>query len=238
VPQSAPFSTGQRALTQSSRTLDAQLDALQPMLRHADAVPASSIEQSAVRVVEGNAAQLAVVPDEGSAAAVRASAWNEFQKSTRGQFASRSEAASVYRSNQLARAGVDPDSISAQAQGWQGSGRYYGVDRYRDITLREGTIIFGGVPGQSAYYTTPRGFERYGDDATALFQGLQVGPYRGTYRPGMTAYRVTRDVPAAFGITRANPQFGAGGAPQVYLPGYEDVLEPLYSVPLTNTRVP
>lgn len=54
----------------------------------------------------------------------------------------------------------------------------------------------------------------------------------------VSARRHTRYVPAALGITRANPQFGPGGAPQLFLPNYEEALEPIYSVPLRNTRVP
>ena len=52
----------------------------------------------------------------------------------------------------------------------------------------------------------------------------------------MTAYRVKSDLPAAYGNVSANPQFGAGGADQYYIPDFKDNLEPLYSIPLTNTK--
>jgi hypothetical protein len=36
------------------------------------------------------------------------------------------------------------------------------------------------------------------------------------------------------GITRANTQYGAGGLPQIYIPNFNTVAEPVVSFPLTN----
>ena len=162
--------------------------------------------------------------------------WNKFQKDTKGQFSSRADAAEVYRKNQQAKQGVPGGSISEQAQSWQGTGAYYGVDKYDDVVIPKDAVIWGGAPGQGNYYTTQTTMDTYGNDSTAIFQSLQVGPYKGTYRPGMTAYRVKSDLPAAYGNVSANPQFGAGGADQYYIPDFKDNLEPLYSIPLTNTK--
>ncbi len=120
------------------------------------------------------------------------------------------------------------------ARSLQGSGAYPGVDRWRDITLKKGTIIYGGDPGQSAFYTTGSAIGRTGDSATDIFQGLQVAahPVHG-YRPAMTAYEVTADVPAAFGRSLANPQHGAGRLPQIVLPNYKDFLRPIHTAPLS-----
>ncbi|WP_420138299.1 PAAR domain-containing protein [Sphingomonas sp.] len=121
---------------------------------------------------------------------------------------------------------------SEEAQSWQGKGDYPGVDQYRDITLKKGTVIYAGDPGQSNYYTTPRAVQRSGGDAEALFKGLQVKPHEQFgYRPNVRAYEVTEDTPAAFGITRANPQYGEGGLPQIYIPEYS-TLKPLDVTPL------
>ena len=164
--------------------------------------------------------------------------WNEFQKNTKGQFSSPSEASKVYQRNKLAIEGTMPGSVSAEAQSWQGKGAYYGVDIYDDVTIPAGTIVYGGAPGQSSYYTPQDTMDNFGDDSKAIFQALQVGAYKGTYRPGMTAYLVKEDIIVAQGTTLANPQFGSGGAQQYYIPEdvYKNDLEPQSTVILKNTK--
>ncbi len=125
-------------------------------------------------------------------------------------------------------------SPSALAQAFQGKGAYPGVDRFRDITLKKGTIVYAGEPGASGFFTTSSAFSRTGNDATAIFEGLQVASYQGAYRPGITAFVVTRDTAAAFAIARANPQFGAGGLPQIYIPNFNQFTTPTVGYPLSN----
>ena len=126
------------------------------------------------------------------------------------------------------------------ARGWQGKGNYPGVDVFKDITLKKGTIIYGGVPGQTEFYTTASALKRSGGSAESLFKGLQVAAsdpkyfhsVTGLYRSGVTAYEVLDDVPAAFGRTLANPNHGPGSLPQIFIENYRDILKPLYSIPL------
>ncbi|MDE9542946.1 hypothetical protein [Xenorhabdus bovienii] len=104
-------------------------------------------------------------------------------------------------------------SPSEFARSWQGQGEYPGVDRFKDITVKKDTILMAGAPGQGNFYTTVSAIERSGFSQEGVFKGLQVMPHpQFGYRPGMTAYRVLEDTPAAFGIVRANPQHGAGGS--------------------------
>ena len=79
-----------------------------------------------------------------------------------------------------------------------------------------------------------------GNDAQRIFEGLQVGPRNGLYRPGMTEFVVTQDTPAAFGIVRANTDYGAGGLPQIYIENFSAVTRPTVSYPLINraSRLP
>ncbi len=126
-----------------------------------------------------------------------------------------------------------PKSASQTARSFQGGGLYPGVDRFRDITLQKGKVIYGGAPGQSAFYTTESGLARAAGSRSTLSQGLQVAPNPTLgHRPGVTAYEVLKDTPSAFGKASANPQHGAGGLPQLVVPDYENVLRPIYSVPL------
>jgi hypothetical protein len=107
------------------------------------------------------------------------------------------------------------------------------------VTIPKGTALYAGEPGFSGFFTTERGFLRAEGDATKLFEGVQVPPrpmVDGTlqYRPGAGAFVVVEDVKAAFGITKANRQYGQGGLPQVVIPNWSNVTEQIYSVPLKN----
>ncbi|HAF23249.1 MAG TPA: hypothetical protein DCK93_10135, partial [Blastocatellia bacterium] len=134
-------------------------------------------------------------------------------------------------------------SASEIAASFQGSGRYPGIDRFRNFILRKGTIIFAGEPGVTGFFTTEKTITRAGGDATRLFEGLQVRPQKispgiGEYRPGVTAYEVTEDSLAAFGIVGANPGYGKGGFPQIFLPNWELRTKPLVSYSLGNRIKP
>lgn len=139
---------------------------------------------------------------------------------------------------QIGKLGVEAaegmSSPSLAARALQGDGFYPGVDRFRDITLKEGTVIYAGEPGITGFATTRSAFARTGNDAQRIFEGLQVGPKLRSYRPGMTEYVVIQDTPAAFGIVRANTQFGAGELPQLYIENLTAVTRPTISYPLIN----
>ena len=124
------------------------------------------------------------------------------------------------------------NSAKGEAAGWQGKGLYPGVDKWRNITLSEGKQVVGGLPGQSNYYTTMSGLQRSGANKTSLFEGLQVAKHpQFGYRNQVGIYNVTRETPAAFGSTYANPQFGAGGLPQIFIPDYSS-LQLIKTIPL------
>ncbi len=65
-----------------------------------------------------------------------------------------------------------------------------------------------------------------------------MSPGIGEYRPGVTAYEVTEDSLAAFGIVGANPGYGKGGFPQIFLPNWELRTKPLVSYSLGNRIKP
>lgn len=124
------------------------------------------------------------------------------------------------------------EDAATLASRWQGKGAYTGVDAWANTTLKEGTIVYGGVPGQSGFVTTAEGIVASEQNAASLFKGLQVAPNPTLgYRPGVTMYRVTADTEAAFSQALANPQFGSGGLPQYYIPNFKS-LEPVLSIPL------
>jgi hypothetical protein len=124
-------------------------------------------------------------------------------------------------------------SASRVARSLQGTGRHPGVDRFRDITLRKGSVLFSGFPGQSAFYTTASAMRRSGWSARSLFEGLQVAEHKTKgLRTRVAAYEVLEDTPAAFGLAIANGHAGHGWLPQVVVPAYRDVLRYLDDFPL------
>ena len=114
----------------------------------------------------------------------------------------------------------------AKARAWQGSGNYPGIDDYRNVNLNEGDVVYGGYPWPTEYFTTSDGVALADGDATKLYEGVQVAPHAGSYRPQVRAYTVTQKTTAAYGLTDANPQHGSGGLPQLFIPNWRQVLKP------------
>ncbi len=112
-------------------------------------------------------------------------------------------------------------ATSQVARSFQGTTKYPHVDRFKDITLKKGTLIYAGYPGQGAFYTTASAMRRTGASASMLWSGLQVAAHRvHPPRTRMAAYEVIEDTPAAFGLALANLDNGIGGLPQVVVPSY------------------
>ena len=117
-------------------------------------------------------------------------------------------------------------SPSQLARSWQGEGKYPGVDEYADVVVKKGTILYRGEPNGTEYFTTLDAIEESGRDSRKIFRGLQVeeSPTHG-YRPEMKGYMLDEDLATAYGITKANPQFGEGGLPQYYVPDAKKLIE-------------
>lgn len=125
------------------------------------------------------------------------------------------------------------EAPSAIARSFQGAGKYPGVDRFKDITLKKGTILYSGHPGQTAFYTTSSAMRRSGGSASYLYDGLQIALSKSyPMRTRMAAYEVMEDVPAAFGLAINNGKLGTGWLPQVVVPSYETSLSFLRVIPL------
>ena len=124
---------------------------------------------------------------------------------------------------------------ASQASSSQGTAQYPGVDDWENDILEEGSTVWGGEPGQGPFYTSDQTMESAGNDATKISQGLQIG--RGDYtsfRPGMTQYVLTQTVSIARSIALANPQYGSGGYEQYYIPNYQEVLQPIFTILLNH----
>ncbi|HEX9706103.1 MAG TPA: RHS repeat-associated core domain-containing protein [Steroidobacteraceae bacterium] len=119
------------------------------------------------------------------------------------------------------------------ARSFQSNPKYPGVDRFKDITLKKGTIIYSGFPGQTAFYTTASALRRSGNSAEILFRGLQLRKHeRLGFRTRVAAYEVMADTPAALGLAIANVDHGAGWLPQVVVPSFQSSLRFLEDIPI------
>ena len=124
-------------------------------------------------------------------------------------------------------------------------GNYPGVDDYKDITLKKGKIIYAGDPYPTGYATTESALKRTGNDATKIFEGLQVGHgihqrihSLSGYKQTLMPYEMMEDIPAAFGTTKANPHFGSGGLPQVYVDKFNDLVKAGRIRPIPDKKIP
>lgn len=97
----------------------------------------------------------------------------------------------------------------------------YNADAWTIANLQKGDIVYGGLPGQSTYYTTEKTLIESGYSREKLFQSLQVkpDPVRG-YRPTVGVYEVTQDMRVPGGIINANPHLGTGGGEQFLIKNF------------------
>ncbi|MHB8386564.1 hypothetical protein [Metallibacterium sp.] len=118
---------------------------------------------------------------------------------------------------------VHPDILAAQ-QDQINSG--YNPDNWTMTTLPKGSLVYGGLLGQSAYYTTEQTLLDGNFDSATVFDSLQVAPnHEFGYRPEMGVYQVPEDTQVPTGQALANPNIGSGGAQQFFFGNYGQQLQ-------------
>lgn len=129
---------------------------------------------------------------------------------------------------QDALSGSDP---ALSATKWQSGLEYPGKDGWSNTTLSAGTNVEVLHPGISGF-TTPEGVAAsLGHDATQINQGIQVGgrdivgDIKHSYRPEVVILRLNTDMAVATSVTHANPQYGAGGIRQYFIPHIVDAIK-------------
>lgn len=112
------------------------------------------------------------------------------------------------------------------------------MDRYIDVTVKKGEILYRGELNGTEYFTTLDAIEQSDRDATKLFEGLQVDkdPIYG-YRGEMQGYIFNNDIASAYGITNENPQFGKGGLPQYYVPDARSLIDKGILTPVDSIKL-
>ena len=109
----------------------------------------------------------------------------------------------------------------------------YAPDAWSMTALPKGAIVYGGIPGRSAFYTDAATVVASGGSRAKLFQSVQAAPNPlAGYRPAMSMYRVTSDVRVPRGTALANPGLGIGGGNQLFIRNYARHLQEIPFIPL------
>lgn len=109
----------------------------------------------------------------------------------------------------------------------------YVADDWGTTSLPSGTKVYGGLPGQSSFYTTASTVEAAGGSRTTLFQSLQVEPHPELgYRPMVGEYEVVTDLRVPSGTAQANIEKSIGGGEQFFIQSYSSSLQLLRTIPL------
>ncbi|MCA5919645.1 VENN motif pre-toxin domain-containing protein, partial [Pectobacterium brasiliense] len=102
----------------------------------------------------------------------------------------------------------------------------YKADEWGMVTLPAGSRVYGGIPGQSSYYTSWDTLLDAGFSRESIFKNLQVSPHpEFGYRPQMGIYEITSDIRIPSGQVMANPLLGPGGATQYFIKDYNSQLK-------------
>lgn len=122
-------------------------------------------------------------------------------------------------------------SILNSVKSWQGHGDYPGVDDWATAKVPHDFDLYGGLPGQSEYYTISQTLTEADTMQVKYWESLQVkeNPTYG-YRPMVGIFDIHDSIVVAISKTEANPQYGEGGAWQLYVENYETDLTVLDTV--------
>jgi len=124
------------------------------------------------------------------------------------------------------KASVDNDLLQT-ASSAQGSGAYPGIDNWIVVEIPVGSKIYGGIPGQSNFYTPYETITGSNFDKVKVWESLQVEPHPTFgYRTQMAEYQITGNIKIAISKTLENPQHGAGGAYQAFVDNFANNVTP------------
>jgi hypothetical protein len=133
---------------------------------------------------------------------------------------------------------VEDTAVIAHAKSGQGHGSYPGVDDWFSVRIDSGVTVWGGLPGQSSYYSIIATYDSANGEKVAYWKLLQVKPHPVFgYRPYIGGYRLTKTIHAAISRTLANSQYGDGGGWQIYIQNYHTDLLKVSELTLKDTSV-
>jgi filamentous hemagglutinin len=125
------------------------------------------------------------------------------------------------------------DVLLSKAASWQGTGSYPGIDDWQIFEIPAGTKLYGGLPGQSEFYSVEKTLIDANYNRETFWESLQVieHPQFG-FRPKVGEYLVNSNIKVAVSKTLANPQHGVGGAWQIFVENFSESLTFVKEIPL------
>jgi hypothetical protein len=109
---------------------------------------------------------------------------------------------------------------------WQGQGDYPGVDDWTTAKIPGYFDLYGGLPGQSEYYSISQTITDTDTIMVDYWESLQVKAHpQFGYRSMVGVFDIKNDsIVVVISKTLANPQYGAGGGWQIYVGNFAEVL--------------
>jgi hypothetical protein len=114
----------------------------------------------------------------------------------------------------------------AVAQSWQGRDPYSGVDNYKNVVVKKGTVFYtlyphGDAPGNylvtSDVVIGARNARQYNDSVQVAHKGNWKNRDARPMRTKVHGYVLTKDTCMAVGVAKNNPNLGNGGATQYFI---------------------
>lgn len=120
-----------------------------------------------------------------------------------------------------------------KAKRWQGRGNYPGVDKWTTIKIGNATHLLGGLPGQSQFYTIRQTLVSSDTIKNKYWKSLQVKPNDTLgYRSMVATYQFQDSLVVALSKVTSNPAYGKGGAWQLYVEDFKNLLIPMDTINL------
>lgn len=119
--------------------------------------------------------------------------------------------------------GKDPAS---KARSWQGAEPYFGIDSYKNVVMKKGTVLYtlyphGTEPGnyfsKGAAVAGLKSARNYNDKMQVAHRDNWDSPRAREMRTKLHAYVLKEDTCMAIGVTRNNPHLGEGGGIQHFI---------------------
>jgi len=126
----------------------------------------------------------------------------------------------------ISASGAFDETLLLKAKKWQGTRGYPGVDDWTIVVIPKGTKLYGGLPGQSQFYSVEKALIDVNYNKVNYWKNLQVSPHpQYGYRTKIGEYAVKSTVKVAISKTLANPQHGIGGSWQIFVDDFMNNLD-------------